>query len=182
MLPADVQVIGHACGHQVDWLQVAQGLGQLSCSGLLRKEKNDGKKSGQVAQFACTAGGKVHGPLGPDMVMATVNLIAQGLHVDASKKDFQPHTPANPVSRAAHAMRQKYIAFLVKSFPWLGRLEQSALLEDDALESHFSKELEKARTFWTPLAAAAKCESDRTSGPGCGVGPKGLLFLLDRLG
>ena len=35
-----------------------------------------GKKSGAVVQFACIVNGKVHGPLGPDLVMATVNLIA----------------------------------------------------------------------------------------------------------
>ena len=36
-----------------------------------------GKRAGSVVQFACTVHGKVHGPLGSDLVMATLNLIAQ---------------------------------------------------------------------------------------------------------
>lgn len=88
-------------GHKVDWNQVAEALGQASCSTLLHNVATStkwrrmmGKKSGSVVQFACTVQGKVHGPLGPDLVMATVNLIARGLHLDVSKNDLKPHPPS----------------------------------------------------------------------------------------
>ena len=102
MVPADVQAIGQTYGDKVDWIQVAEALGQASCSTLLQNVATStkwrrmmGKKAGSVVQFACTVQGKVHGPLGPDLVMATVNLIARGLHLVVSKNDLKAHPAAN---------------------------------------------------------------------------------------
>ena len=82
MLPGDVQLIGRACSHKVDWVQVAQALHHPEASILLQKVAQDtkwrrmmGKRAGSVVQFACTVSGKTHGPLGGDLVMATVNLV-----------------------------------------------------------------------------------------------------------
>lgn len=71
MVPADVQAIGQTYGDKADWI-------------------------GPVVQFACTVQGKVHGPLGPDLVMATANLIAEGLHTHVSKNDLGANHPAAP--------------------------------------------------------------------------------------
>lgn len=103
MVPADVQAIGQTYGDKADWIQVAEALGQASCSTLLHNVATStkwrrmmGKKAGPVVQFACTVQGKVHGPLGPDLVMATANLIAEGLHTHVSKNDLGANHPAAP--------------------------------------------------------------------------------------
>ena len=91
-----------------------------------------GKRAGYVVQFACTVHGKVHGPLGSDLVMATLNLIAQGLHLDTSKNDPKPHPPPNQghvasstrvegveelqVAQAVKVLREKYIFFWLRHY------------------------------------------------------------------
>ena len=65
MVPADVQAIGQTYGDKVDWIQVAEALGQASCSTLLHNVATStkwrrmmGKKAGPVIQFACTVTGQ----------------------------------------------------------------------------------------------------------------------------
>ena len=134
----------------------------------------------------------------PVLVMATLNLIAQGLHLDASKNDPKPHPPPNQghvasstrvegaeelqVSQAAKVLREKYISFLAEALPGLSHLAQSELLEDDALETTFFHGVEDGKSIPAALEVAAKCEIDRWAGPACGIGPKGLQCLFDQLG
>jgi hypothetical protein len=134
----------------------------------------------------------------PVLVMATLNLIAQGLHLDASKNDPKPHPPPNQghvasstrvegaeelqVSQAVKVLREKYISFLAEALPGLSHLAQSELLEDDALETAFFHGVEDGKSIPAALAVAAKCEIDRWAGPACGIGPTGLQCLFDQLG
>ena len=111
-----------------------------------------------MVQFTCTVNGKVHGPLGPDLVMATVNLIAKGLYLDASKNDLKPHPPANQghaasradiedaeelqVSQAVKELRGEYILFLAGALPGLSHLRQSELNQENLLNSSKNKSIE----------------------------------------
>ena len=93
MSAKDVQLIGRVQGATVDWSLVAESLGQPQSASLLHEvacltmwRRVPGRRPvGAPQQFGAVVRGKVHGPLGQDLVQAVCNLVGSGFHMEANR-------------------------------------------------------------------------------------------------
>ena len=152
--------------------------------------RHPGKNAiGAHQQFAAVVRGKVHGPLGQNLIQATFNLIATRYRLEANRHSGleAPSQAPNygPDDEERKKLRTWYLGFLQTEFGKSGNtLEFNQLLEDDTLSAAFLDAAARGQDPASLLPMVLTAEGDPKLGDSHVVefGPRGVQFLVDALG